>query len=177
MQTKRHDFTLYLFLRSDESAALMRMRRTLEGALKCAFRDLRLELLTPAHKSRLLKTPQTLQKTPTLHTKAIKNQTATQKSTHRHPPLATAVEETKPNQTKNKKEKKAKARKKKSAWKVKMEKTITWRELHGCWYRERWRRRERREAAAPAPGAVQVKREQQTSPPLNFRVSQNATKP
>jgi hypothetical protein len=33
----------------------------------------------------------------------------------RHPPLATAVEENKPNQTKNKKEQKAKARKKKSA--------------------------------------------------------------
>jgi hypothetical protein len=27
------------------------MRRTLEGALKCAFRDLRLELLTPAKKN------------------------------------------------------------------------------------------------------------------------------
>jgi hypothetical protein len=82
------------------------MRRTLEGALKCAFRDLRLELLTPAHKSRLLKAPQTLQKTPTLHAKAIKNQTATQKTTHRHPLLATAVEETKPNQTKPNQEQK-----------------------------------------------------------------------
>jgi hypothetical protein len=91
------------------------MRRTLEGALKCAFRDLRLELLTPAHKSRLLKAPQTLQKTPKLHAKAIKNQTAIQKTTQRHPPLATAVEETKPNQTKNKKEQKAKARKQKNA--------------------------------------------------------------
>jgi hypothetical protein len=40
--------TLYLFLRSDERAALIRIRRTLDGALKCAFRDLRLELLTPA---------------------------------------------------------------------------------------------------------------------------------
>jgi hypothetical protein len=40
--------TLYLFLRSEERAALIRMRLTLEGALKCAFRDLRLELLTPA---------------------------------------------------------------------------------------------------------------------------------
>jgi hypothetical protein len=89
------------------------MRRTLEGALKCAFRDLRLELLTPAHKSRLLKNPQTLQKTPTLHTKAIKNQTATQKTTHRHPPLATAVEETKPNQKKTKKKKKQKRGRKK----------------------------------------------------------------
>jgi hypothetical protein len=88
------------------------MRRTLEGALKCAFRDLRLELLTPAHTSRLLKAPHALQKTPTLHAKAIKNQTATQKTTHRQPPLATAVEETKPIQTKNKNEQKAKARKK-----------------------------------------------------------------
>jgi hypothetical protein len=35
-------------LRSDERAALIRIRRTLDGALKCAFRDLRLELLTPA---------------------------------------------------------------------------------------------------------------------------------
>jgi hypothetical protein len=40
--------TLYLFFRSDERAALIRIRRSLEGALKCAFRDLRLELLTPA---------------------------------------------------------------------------------------------------------------------------------
>jgi hypothetical protein len=87
------------------------MRRTLEGALKCAFRDLRLELLTPANKSRLLKAPQTLQKTPTLHAKAIKNQTATKKTTHRHPPLATAVEETKPNQTKNKKQKRERKKK------------------------------------------------------------------
>jgi hypothetical protein len=95
----------------------MRMRRTLEGALKCAFRDLRLELLTPAHKSRLLKAPQTLQKTPTPHAKAIKNQTATQKTTQRHPPLATAVEEKKPNQTKNKKEQKRKSEKEKKCLK------------------------------------------------------------
>lgn len=39
--------TLYLFFKSDERAALIKTRLTLEGALKCAFLDLRLELLTP----------------------------------------------------------------------------------------------------------------------------------
>lgn len=44
---KNPTLTLYLFFRSEERAALIRIRLSLEGALKCAFLDLRLELLTP----------------------------------------------------------------------------------------------------------------------------------
>jgi hypothetical protein len=45
---QRLPLTLYLFFKSDERAALINTRLTLEGALKCALLDLRLELLTPA---------------------------------------------------------------------------------------------------------------------------------
>jgi hypothetical protein len=36
-----------LFFKSEERAELINIRLTLEGALKCAFLDFRLELLTP----------------------------------------------------------------------------------------------------------------------------------
>lgn len=38
--------TLYFFLNSLHNGAVMILRRTLEGAVKCAFRDFLLELLT-----------------------------------------------------------------------------------------------------------------------------------
>jgi hypothetical protein len=113
------------------------MRRALEGALKCAFRDLRLELLTPAktNPAIMISFPEhSTKKYPTKQNKS--NNFSMRKQTNK---------QTKQNKTKQNK----KVRKEKDECKELEIEKLTRRKLHGCcWYhfrhreeeKERWRR-------------------------------------